>query len=193
MSKRQTPKATKKVSTQKTRTPAPKVQSGMAQAPAGERKKTTGKVALQDPAPEPKGTAPTSASDPRLPPVGTVIQKRDRHGAIRCECTVEGEGIRYAGTLYRSISSAALAAAKDLGLRNKSENGYVFWGLVKLRRPGEDPVAAFERAWGRYRERVEAFVRNGITEENREKLATEVMRQAEWIAKTAEGMNRPGS
>jgi hypothetical protein len=181
MSKKQTPKGTKKVSTQKTRTPEPKAAKAKAQAPAAEKKATQ-----QDQPPESRGTAPSPASDPRLPAVGSVIQKRDRHGAIRCECTVEEGGIRYAGTLYRSISSAALAAAKDLGLRNKSENGYVFWGLVKLHRPGTDPVAAFERAWERYQERAEALVRDGVTEENREKLKAVVGKQAAAIAKLEE-------
>ena len=136
MSKKHTPKASKKVPSQKTKTLAAKMPKAKGQTLAVKTKTTTGKATTQDPVPESKGTAPASASDPRLPAVGTVIQKRDRHGVIRCECTVEEDGIRYAGTLYRSISSAALAAARDLGLRNKSENGYVFWGLVKLHRPG---------------------------------------------------------
>jgi hypothetical protein len=186
MSKKQTPKAAKKTPTQKTKTAAPKAPKTKAHAPAVETKTTTGKVTTQDPTPESKGMAPTSTSDPRLPAVGTVIQKRDRHGAIRCECTVEEGGIRYAGTLYRSISSAALAAAKDLGLRNKSENGYVFWGLVKLHRPGTDPVAAFKGAWERYLERAEALVRIGITEESREEVAAEVGKHAAMIAKLEE-------
>gem|GEM_PF-2678366 len=63
--------------------------------------------------------APTTP-DPRLPESGTVLQKRDRHGAVRCECTIEESGIRYAGKVYRSLSSAAMAAAKDLALNNKT-------------------------------------------------------------------------
>jgi hypothetical protein len=62
------------------------------------------------------------ALDSRLPAPGTVLQKLDRHGAVRCECTIEEGGIRYAGTLYRSISAAAMAAAKHLGLANKTQN-----------------------------------------------------------------------
>ena len=132
---------------------------------------------------ETKAAEPTHASDPRLPAVGTVIQKRDRHGAIRCECTVEPGGIRYSGTLYRSISSAALAAAKDLGRRNQSENGYVFWGLVKPSRLAGDPIPAFERAWERYLVRAEALVRTGVTDENRRNVATAFAEQAAAIAK----------
>jgi hypothetical protein len=58
-------------------------------------------------------TEPHRAQDPRLPSPGIVLEKRDRHGAVRCQCKVEEGGIRYAGTVYRSISSAAIAAAKD--------------------------------------------------------------------------------
>jgi hypothetical protein len=43
-----------------------------------------------------KATVSTTAQppDPRLPSAGTTIQKRDRHGAVRCECKVEEGGIR---------------------------------------------------------------------------------------------------
>jgi len=44
-----------------------------------------------------------AAPDARLPPPGTLLQKLDRHGAVRCECTVEEGGIRYGGQLYRSL------------------------------------------------------------------------------------------
>ena len=125
-------------------------------------------------------------SDPRLPAVGTVIQKRDRHGVVRCECTVEPGGIRYSGTLYRSISSAALAAAKDLGRKNRSENGYVFWGLVRPSRPAVDPIPAFERAWQLYLKRAEALFRDGVTEGSRERLAADIANQAAEIAKLEE-------
>ena len=54
--------------------------------------------------------------------------------------------------LYASISAAALAAAKNLGLKNKTQNGYIFWGLAK---PAGDPAAAVERAWERYRKLAE--------------------------------------
>jgi hypothetical protein len=96
--------------------------------------------------------------DPRLPPVGTVIEKRDRAGKIRCICTVEEGGIRYKGTLYKSLSGAALAAAKDLGLTNRSANGWVFWGLTKVARPAGDALATLSRTWERYRERAGAVV-----------------------------------
>ena len=105
------------------------------------------KAAPQNPDPDPKGTVPSSVADLRLPASGTVNQKRDRHGVVRWDCAVEKEGIRYGGTLYRSISSAALVAARDLGLKNKTQNGYVFWGLVKVGRPAGDRIDALEKAW----------------------------------------------
>ena len=83
-----------------------------------------------------------TAADPRLPAVGTVLQKRDRHGAVRCECTVvEDGGIRYAGKLYSSLSGAAMAAAKDLGLASTTANGFSFWGLAKPAPRPDAPLA----------------------------------------------------
>jgi len=67
--------------------------------------------------------------DPRVPPPGTVLQKRDRQGAVRCECTVETDGVRYRDALFPSLSAAAMAAARDLGLGSKTQNGFAFWGL----------------------------------------------------------------
>jgi len=179
MAKKQNGKPTKKAA-------APKAK---ARASSGAKKGTSRKAATNV-VPEPRKRGLPPAPNPRLPAVGTVIQKRDRHGVVRCECSVEKEGVRYSGTIYRSISSAALAAARDLGLRNKSENGYVFWGLVKPGRPVSDPVAAFERAWGRYLERAEALVRTGVSEEDRTKVATAIAEQAATIAKLVETLGR---
>lgn len=178
------PKTTKRPAATKKSAPATKKE---APPSVGLKKgKMTGKTPKTEPVPEPQNAGPGRTSDPRLPAVGTVIQKRDRHGALRCECTVEEGGIRYAGTLYRSISSAALAAAKDLGLQNKTENGYVFWGLVKLNRPGNDPVAAFERAWERYRKRAEILLRAGLTDESRDQLKTALGKQTAMIVQLRE-------
>src|SRR2546426_5266846 len=70
-----------------------------------------------------KGKAPKAAkrqSTPKAEPAalvpGTVLRKLDRKGKTRCECTVEAEGYRYKGTVYGSLSGAAAAAAKDVGL-----------------------------------------------------------------------------
>jgi hypothetical protein len=119
--------------------------------------------------------------DPRLPAPGTLLQKRDRHGAVRCECTVEEGGIRYAGKVYRSLSSAAMAAAKDLGLNNKTQNGFTFWGLSKPPRSPRDPLAALERAWERYHGNVTALVKDGVSDENRAKVLTTIKKHAQTI------------
>jgi hypothetical protein len=124
------------------------------------------------------------ALDPRLPAVGSTIEKRDRHGAVRCTCTVEEGGIRYAGKPYTSLSGAAMAAAKDLGLKNKTQNGFIFWGLVKPPRAVRDPVEALELAWQRYRDRVEALVK-GATEENRSKVLAAIGKHGQLIEKLA--------
>ena len=91
--------------------------------------------------------------DPRLPAMGTVLQKKDRQGNVRCECAVEEDGIRYKGTTFRSLSSAAMAASKDLGLGGGA-NGFLFWGLIKQPPRASDPVAALEHAWKRYHDRA---------------------------------------
>lgn len=77
-------------------------------------------------APTAPAGAPKQNADARVPPVGTVLRKQDRHGKVRCECVVEEGGFRYAGTVYRSLSAAAVAAARDLGLRTTSANGFGF-------------------------------------------------------------------
>jgi hypothetical protein len=125
--------------------------------PAMPAAKTTRPDAAQAPAATTAAAQPREP-DPRLPPVGTVIEKRDRSGKVRCTCTVEEGGIRYKGTLYKSLSGAALAAAKDLGLTNRSANGWVFWGITKVPRSGSDALATLTRAWERYRERAGAVV-----------------------------------
>ena len=69
------------------------------------------------------------ARDPRIPPPGTKIYKRDRHGAVLAEAIVTEEGIEYAGEIYGSPSAAGFAAATALGLEPKAIGGYAFWGL----------------------------------------------------------------
>ena len=56
---------------------------------------------------EKKTGAPAAARtpDPRLPPPGTVIQKRDRHGAVRCECKVEENGVTAQRYLLEDVES----------------------------------------------------------------------------------------
>jgi hypothetical protein len=105
----------------------------------------------------------------RLPQVGTVIKKVDRHGTVRCQCTVVEGGIRYKGRVFRSLSGAAMAAAKDLGLKNKTQNGFTFWGLTKPTRKLDDPEAALQNASDRF-QKLAATALKGASDENRPKV-----------------------
>jgi hypothetical protein len=176
--------------------PAPKAKAAHGQpkaktlAEAKPKKATLPEAAAQDTAPAtPKPATPATkpapsapeTPDPRVPAPGTLLQKRDRHGAVRCECTVEADGIRYAGKVFKSLSAAAMAAAKDLGLTNKTQNGFVFWGLSKPPRQPSDPLVAIERAWERYHGNVEALVKDGVTDENRAKVLTTIKKHVQMI------------
>ncbi|MDE3097344.1 MAG: hypothetical protein KGK07_15255, partial [Chloroflexota bacterium] len=67
--------------------------------------------------------------DPRIPPVGTTIYKKDRHGKTLAEAVVREDGIEYAGTAYKSPSAAGLAASIAIGGAKTAVDGYAFWGL----------------------------------------------------------------
>jgi len=136
-------------------------------------------------APAPKSAASPRPRDPRLPPAGTVLQKKDRQGDVRCECTVEEDGICYAGKTYRSLSAAAMAASKDLGLGGRAQNGFLFWGLVKQPARAGDPVAALAKAWARYRGRAQSLAAGSVTSEAREGLRAELKKHAEALADLA--------
>jgi len=152
----------------------------VAAAPAQEGTPTV----VENAAPAKTATAAPAAPrtpDPRLPAPGTLLQKRDRHGAVRCECTVEADGIRYAGKVYRSLSAAAMAAAKDLGLTNRTQNGFVFWGLSKPPRKAGDPLVALERAWERYHGNVATLVKERVTDENRAAVLSTIQKHVQAI------------
>lgn len=132
-----------------------------AKAPSPKAKKVKApKVAPATPVDQPTA----QASDPvvvdsRIPPVGTLIEKKDRAGKVRCSCTVLEDGrIEYDGKKFASISAAALAAARDLGLTNKTFNGFVFWGLSKPSRPVVDPVEAINAIGARFLERAKSIL-----------------------------------
>lgn len=96
----------------------------------------------------PKQRAPEDAKIQLAP--GTKLQKLDRAGKVRCECTVEESGYRYGKAVFRSLSASAAAAAKDLGLAGKSFNGYVFWGLPKP--GGKNTLERMDHLFRRYSE-----------------------------------------
>jgi hypothetical protein len=110
------------------------------------------------------------ARDPRLPAVGTVLQKRDRAGNVRCECVVEDGGIRYDKTLFKSLSAAAKAAAEDLKIKG-NQNGYVFWQLVKPAGSPRDQIARLENLWERYVATARAVVAGAAGDKREEALA----------------------
>lgn len=130
-------------------------------------------------APAQRGTA--VPVDTRLPAPGALLQKRDRHGSVRCECMVESDGIRYSGKVYKSLSAAAVAAAKDLGLTNKTQNGFIFWGLSRPPRRSGDLLVGLGRAWERYFRIVEALLKEGVTDENRANVLTTLKNHAQSI------------
>ena len=111
-----------------------------------------------------KSTAPVAAeaASPAKTPAtltpGSVLKKLDREGKVRCECTVEADGFRFDGKLYSSISSAAAAAAKSLGLSGTSFNGYVFWGLAKP--SGRDLAHRLDGLWQRYTAAASALLKS---------------------------------
>lgn len=120
--------------------------------------------------------------DPRMPKVGTVIQKLDRRGSVRCECEVmEGGMILYDGKLYKSLSAAAVTAAKKLKLGGKTQNGFTFWGLSKPPRKPADALEAMARAWERYVKIVNGMT-GSITAENWEEVHAAIKDHATQIA-----------
>ena len=189
MAKKTTTKTAKTTTTQK---PAPKAEpkAQTKKTAKSEAKLPVAKHEQAAPTPEQKATASEPAKetkaaprtrDPRLPAPGTVLQKKDRQGVARCECTVEEDGIRFKGTLYRSLSAAAMAASKDLGLGGQAQNGFLFWGLVRQAPREKDPVAALEHAWERYRARAEGILKTGVTDENRAKVLSTVKKHVDAL------------
>ena len=188
MAKKTTNKSAK-ATTQKSATKAePKEQAK--KAAKHEAKQPVAKQEHAAPVPEAKPIAsePAKAAkaaprtrDPRLPAPGTVLQKKDRQGAVRCECTVEEDGVLFKGTRYRSLSAAAMAASKDLGLGGQAQNGFLFWGIVKQAPREKDAVVALEHAWERYRARAEGILKTGVTDENRAKVLSTVKKHVDAL------------
>jgi hypothetical protein len=117
-----------------------------------------------------KASSGPAERDPRLPPIGTVIRKLDRHSAVRCECKAVEGGFEYKGELFKSLSGAACAAAKDLGIAG-AQNGFVFWGIVKPDARAKNPVQAIEKVWERYNARVKAIAGAGLDAGTKKQVA----------------------
>ena len=130
---------------------APKVEQGANDAPP-----------VEPPAKRRRAEAKAPQTpDPRMPAVGTVIQKRDRNGQVRCECQVVEGGVLYKSTTYKSLSAAALTASRDLGLNTKAVDGWAWWGLKTRTTPAvtKNALERLDRAWQKYRERADAVAK----------------------------------
>ncbi len=151
----------------------------------------------ETPPSEPDASAQASADSPlektrELPPLGSVIQKRDRKGELRCECKVVEGGIEYNRVTYKSLSSAALAASKDLGLGASTLDGWAWWGL-KTKSSSAGPRApkannaatALERAFAKYRDKAAAVVQSAAGDDRTTILNTLKAQSAELIALSA--------
>jgi hypothetical protein len=138
------------------------------------------RAARKEQKPEAKPAAAPRERDPRLPPVGTVIKKLDRAGAVRCECKVTETGFIYNGTEFRSLSAAAMAAAKDLGVKG-SVNGFLFFGLIKQQPHETDPIAALQSAWDRFHERVKTITGAELEDSIKMKISNALDRQGREI------------
>lgn len=131
---------------------------------------------------EPEVTSLTTRNS-RLPPVGTVLVKKDRAGAERARCAVVEGGIEYDGEVYKSLSAAGLKAMADLGLAAKTCDGFAFWGLKKDERVAAAKPVDFEqieKVWDRYRERIEAAAM-ATNADQRAKLGEMLGKHAEVI------------
>jgi hypothetical protein len=73
-----------------------------------------------------------------------------------------------------------MAAAKDLGLANRTQNGFSFFGLTKPSRPPKDPLQALERVWERYHGQVETIAKSA-TDESRSQIAAAIGSHAKAI------------
>jgi len=67
-----------------------------------------------------------------------------------------------------------------LGHKNKTQNGWIFWGLTKPPRRPSDRLAAVERAWERYRGKAEALMKDS-SDANRSQLTSTIQKHAHLI------------
>jgi len=95
-------------------------------------------------------------------------------------------GFIYNGTEFRSLSAAAMAAAKDQGTKG-AVNGWLYWGLIRAQPREIDPVAALQTAWDRFHERASrAFTAAKDDEAALGKLKTAVAGQVKKLEQLAD-------
>lgn len=80
-----------------------------------------------------------------------------------------------------------MAAAKDLGISG-SQNGFLFWQLIKQQAPLRDPVEALDAAWKRYHERVKAIAASGLEKPALVKVFNALEYQAREIAEISKSL-----
>ena len=136
--------------------------------------------------------APAAPRGGELPAVGTIIVKRDRHGAERARCEIVAGGVLYNGITYKSLSGAALAAHHDLGGTTKQLDGWTWWGVKarpkKPARPRAGAPAVLAAAWDRYAQRAAELVACASEEERAallEAIATQTAALGDLAAKLA--------
>ena len=142
--------------------------------------------------------------DSRLPPAGTELIKRNRHGVEVGRCTVTEDGAEFDGELFPSLSAAGLCAAHKLGSRKVACNGFVFWGLAtdastpkgeKVQRlPKEpkvaalkDPFVRLKGAWAKYLAQLQQapHASGEQTDALRALVKEQLAQLAAWAAETA--------
>jgi hypothetical protein len=121
------------------------------------------------------------AREKNLTSLSLAAENRHSGGRIR-------DGLLAGASVYRSLSSAAMVAAKDLGLTNKTQNGFTFWGLSKPPRRPSDPLVALDRAWERYHGNVETLVKEGVTDDNRSQVVAAIRKHAQVLESLREKM-----
>lgn len=154
---------------------------------ASKAKPEKGEAQETTPASEKPGRAPRTG-DPRMPPPGTVLRRTDRQGNVKCECRIEEDGVHYAGKVYRSLSTAAIAAAQDMGLKSKTQNGFLFWQLAKPGRRPTDPLEGIKSAFARYEDRLNKFEHSGADKDTLAKVRMELERHAHIVAAVREAL-----
>lgn len=65
--------------------------------------------------------------------------------------------------------------------------------MIKSPRPASDRILALERAWDRYRDRVEALVKEGVTEKNPGKVAASLGKHAQLMEKLGGSLSLKGA
>jgi hypothetical protein len=100
---------------------------------------------------------------------------------------VTATGSKHKAAEFRTLSAAAMAAAKDLGVRG-AQNGWLWWGITKQLPRFSNMVEALEAAWKRYHERVKAITGSGLEKPVLVKVFNALEHQAREIAEISKAL-----